>query len=481
MADIKFSEFQKATISKDSDEIAILQDGVNKMIASPVLESKIINKTVSRVIDQGGASLNLINPIGVVPTYADLALITPTHELNDAYQVEADGLVYVYTENGFQADGEGFKVQPEVNGVVEEGNTQAVSGGEVYEKLSKIKIPDWEPKTYHSESQVIWIGQIWINSSETTELDIPGDSNKWEPLLDKVDNKHFSQVVNYISGSVTDLNIAPELLIGFGINESGILVSASTSYYATVKFYPCMGGDTIEQHGIVPGSRGISFYRSDNESSFISYERLTQDINIIPIPEDANFYRTCVAEDNVKNFEIIIRNALFDSTAHLQKTIDKRFETIGLTTIPEGTNFLQALADSDITDSSIWGQGRIRADGTIGGGSTTGWRYSLEYYDIREGNFSAYLEGLGSGYYWLTYDSSYNIVTAFAREPDSPYVTDFNFSPNERYIRVCVYPESADFDLSRLSLYNTEEIINYTPSGGGDLDEYLTTEGSIWN
>ena len=138
MADIKFSEFQKATISKDSDEIAILQDGVNKMIPSPVLESKIINKTVSRVIEQGGASLNVINLKGVVTTYADLALITPTPELNDAYQVEADGLVYVYTESGFQADGEGIAVQPAPNGVVEEGNTQAVSGGNVYDAINGI-------------------------------------------------------------------------------------------------------------------------------------------------------------------------------------------------------------------------------------------------------------------------------------------------------------------------------------------------------
>ncbi|AXF52394.1 MAG: hypothetical protein [Caudoviricetes sp.] len=138
MADIKFSEFLKATTSKDSDEIAILQDGVNKMMPSPVLESKIINKTVSRVIEQGGASLNLINPIGTVPTYADLALITPTPSINDAYQVEADGLVYVYTENGFQAEGDGFKVQPNVDGLVEEGNEQAVSGGEVYKKINPI-------------------------------------------------------------------------------------------------------------------------------------------------------------------------------------------------------------------------------------------------------------------------------------------------------------------------------------------------------
>ena len=144
MADIKFSEFPNANISKDSDEIAILQDGVNKMIASPILESKIINKTVSRVIDQGGASLNLINIIGVVPTYADLALITPEPELNDAYQVEADGLVYVYTETGFQAEGEGIVVQPEPIGVVEEGNTQAVSGGEVYKSFLKKGVADLE-------------------------------------------------------------------------------------------------------------------------------------------------------------------------------------------------------------------------------------------------------------------------------------------------------------------------------------------------
>ena len=186
MADIKFSELPKATTSKDSDEIAILQDGVNKMIQSPVLESKIINKTVSRVIEQGGASLNLINIIGVVPTYADLATITPTPELNDAYQVEADGLVYVYTESGFQADGDGFNVQPEPIGVVEEGNPNAVSGGEVFKSnqylgilthvkndtnsnvnywlnfISEIYIIDTEQL---NNSKDYGINNVWINSS----------------------------------------------------------------------------------------------------------------------------------------------------------------------------------------------------------------------------------------------------------------------------------------------------------------------------
>lgn len=135
-ATIKMGGFAEATQVKDSDQIIILQDGDNKRIKSPVFERKIINRTVEELSKNGGVSLNLVNLKGVVPTYADLALITPTPELNDAYQVEADGLVYIYTENGFQSDGEGFNVQPNVNGVVEEGNEQAVSGDETYKAIS---------------------------------------------------------------------------------------------------------------------------------------------------------------------------------------------------------------------------------------------------------------------------------------------------------------------------------------------------------
>src|SRR5690606_2403089 len=102
------------------------------------LKQDITNSVVSELTESGGVSLNLINLKGVVPTYADLALITPTPELNDAYQVEADGLVYVYTDDGFQSNGDGFVVQPAPIGVVEEGNKQAVSGGEVYNKIEVI-------------------------------------------------------------------------------------------------------------------------------------------------------------------------------------------------------------------------------------------------------------------------------------------------------------------------------------------------------
>lgn len=175
MADIKFSEFPKATTSKDSDEIAILQDGVNKMIASPILESKIINKTVSRVIEQGGASLNVINLKGVVPTYADLATITPTPNINDAYQVESDGLVYVYTDSGFQSEGDGFIVQPEPIGVVEEGNTQAVSGGVVFETVEKLANPIYNlvNSPNLANPKYIYIGKT-INNTGNYLQDVAG-------------------------------------------------------------------------------------------------------------------------------------------------------------------------------------------------------------------------------------------------------------------------------------------------------------------
>lgn len=97
MADIKFSEFPKATTSKDSDEIAILQDGVNKMISSPVLESKIITKSLERL------------SISNVDIYND-SIKTATELINKRYEVfttknntfipdtdSETGLLYAYT------------------------------------------------------------------------------------------------------------------------------------------------------------------------------------------------------------------------------------------------------------------------------------------------------------------------------------------------------------------------------------------------
>lgn len=71
------------------------------------------------------------NQKGNVATYADLATIE-NPQVNDAYGVIADGLTYVYNGNSFPTEGNGMDLRIKPDGVIEEGNTQAVSGGEVF-------------------------------------------------------------------------------------------------------------------------------------------------------------------------------------------------------------------------------------------------------------------------------------------------------------------------------------------------------------
>lgn len=50
---------------------------------------------------------------GSVPTYADLTDISPVPEVGDSYIVDADGLMYVYGENGFPPQGQGVQIKGE--------------------------------------------------------------------------------------------------------------------------------------------------------------------------------------------------------------------------------------------------------------------------------------------------------------------------------------------------------------------------------
>lgn len=283
MADIKFSALPKANQSKDSDEIAILQDGVNKMISSPVLESKIINKTTSRILEEGGLSLNLINPIGVVPTYADLALITPTPEINDAYQVEADGLVYVYTEDGFQNEGDGFKIQPDPIGVVEEGNTQAVSGGTVFQ--TKLEL----------ERQINILKDGFEDLSNTLLVD------------------------TYFINATT-----------------GAYAQGGTTQAATPDFLNCKGAINVELSmptGTSPTSlNGIAFY-DENQNFITGHVRpLTEEVGRViktyVVPEGACFFRTSYF--NTENraiygeFSCVVRYRIDEAVSEDEILLDER-------------------------------------------------------------------------------------------------------------------------------------------------------------
>ena len=363
MADIKFSEFPKATTSKDSDEIAILQDGVNKMIQSPVLESKIINKTVTRVIEQGGASLNVVDLKGVVPTYADLALITPTPEINDAYQVEADGLVYVYTENGFQADGEGFNLIPEPTGVVEDGNPLAVSGGEVFSKtvnpedigIININIGDNIISEYTPdklEDDTIWT-RGYFKKTDGEIVDVAESANLYR-------SKNLIKV-NKLSSYSYSFKLRGNAGVCFFDKDLNFIKSIST------------------EESTVQTVNGVEIIDEDIEYMGISFAGSTSSLSSGEFISNNN-YSEITASVFIKNDETgnsIIRD-IVDNEINLD------YQERGVNDIPVDTNFINELTGSDINDIDLWGVGLFREDGTVLGLSD--WRYSRHYYELKKGN-----------------------------------------------------------------------------------------------
>ena len=362
MADIKFSEFPKATTSKDSDEMAILQDGVNKMIASPVLESKIINKTVSRVIDQGGASLNLVNLKGVVPTYADLALITPTPELNDAYQVEADGLVYVYTENGFQADGEGLDVSMKPIGLVEEGNPNAVSGGEVFNSLVINNINKGKSYPYINQPEILTPALIKLNNmmldvqiDETTHQDTleyavtliarnAGTSNNWGNAIHiRVLNSETLEQQTAISLRSTDASLSAENIRQLNKIEKGGLQKISLNVDSLNRiFHITIDTDSIADGEIIDGSYSTA---ATNKMHFNA--SVYNIVRVIPsITNLATKQEVIDATDPLNDWK--------DTVDSITVNKGKSYPMIGLPTTPTVTanranNLKNILLDAEIT------------------------------------------------------------------------------------------------------------------------------------
>lgn len=55
-----------------------------------------------------GATGNSLEAKGSVQSYSDLANISPSPQMGDAWVVNDDGLIYIYGENGFPPQGEGI-------------------------------------------------------------------------------------------------------------------------------------------------------------------------------------------------------------------------------------------------------------------------------------------------------------------------------------------------------------------------------------
>lgn len=119
---------------------ALAKEDVSNLIqhvelnADKNLQLKFADGSV-QVISLSELLLNRLQLKGVVDTYADLASIA-NPKPNDAYQVAADNLVYIYTMSGFQAEGKGFDISLDPSGKVEAGDNRAVSGNEVFEAVN---------------------------------------------------------------------------------------------------------------------------------------------------------------------------------------------------------------------------------------------------------------------------------------------------------------------------------------------------------
>ena len=119
---------------------ALAKEDVSNLIqhvelnADKNLQLKFADGSV-QVISLSELLLNRLQLKGVVDTYADLASIA-NPKPNDAYQVAADNLVYIYTMSGFQTEGKGFDISLDPSGKVEAGDFRAVNGNEVFEAVN---------------------------------------------------------------------------------------------------------------------------------------------------------------------------------------------------------------------------------------------------------------------------------------------------------------------------------------------------------
>ena len=75
-----------------------------------------------------------LNYKNTVANYSDLPELA---QLNDAYGVLEDGLIYIWNGLGFQSEGNGLDLSIKPTGKVKDGDNNSVSGGEVFETISE--------------------------------------------------------------------------------------------------------------------------------------------------------------------------------------------------------------------------------------------------------------------------------------------------------------------------------------------------------
>lgn len=143
--------------------------------------------------------------------------VIPLPENNTIFYIDESNLTEkgLYAYDSSEASGYRFVRDYTPNGIVEQANTKAVSGGEVYEKIKdKItsddltdyiqknqEFPTWTATTFISGSKVSYLGKFWKSNASTVGTDVPGTSSKWVELLSGYEEK--TPVTDFIKSLVT--------------------------------------------------------------------------------------------------------------------------------------------------------------------------------------------------------------------------------------------------------------------------------------
>lgn len=130
-----------------------------------------------------------------------------------------NGITYLILDEGIWSSAV-YPVNLVPTGVVEEGNTEAVSGGEVFEKLQKTKINKWTAQPYTAGQQVLE-NDLWYEAVvNTTSEQQPGevDETIWKPIGGAriLQTKNIFDN-NFLSGRI--VNRAGEAVISSGTPE----------------------------------------------------------------------------------------------------------------------------------------------------------------------------------------------------------------------------------------------------------------------
>lgn len=300
-------------------------------------------------------------------------------EVGDGYVNAEDGLVYVWNGNSFPAEGDGLDVAMKPVGVVEEGNTLAVSGGEVY---TKTLLPE----------------SVGIQR-------IPANVNLIEDLVNK------------------DINDDNVFSSGY-LNNVGVPVTVS-NYIYTNDYYLIKSGDCLIRTSI-SSSACIIIY-DENKQRIQTIQKVTGDpsgqvweknFTIVDgakyarfsFYNDQSYLQECFIKfsegSEVVTDEVFLPTSEFNdlNTANKLNSWGKFYYT------PE-SNFLEELAKSDFSDPEIWESDKfLRDDGSEG--ESTSYQYSKKYYKCSEGTvfLNTYMSGNAA---IVFYDFEKNVLGGF--------------------------------------------------------------------